>query len=125
MIYRSMSQMINNNWGISLEKFDTTCEKHNEGFDFYCYTCHKNICQNCYEESHKNHIIVDLDDVDLKRKQLKRIKDKLIRCHSSYIVNPIHVTSIGRFYLIMSDDKRIPIPEKKYTKIKAALLKKS
>ena len=69
----------NNNWGISLEKFDTTCEKHNEGFDFYCYTCHKNICQNCYEESHKNHIIVDLDDVDLKRKQLKRIKDKLIK----------------------------------------------
>ena len=69
----------NNNWEISLDKFDTTCEKHNQSFDFYCYSCHKNICQNCYEEDHKNHITVDLDDVDLKRKQLKKIKDKLAK----------------------------------------------
>ena len=64
-----------NTWSVSLDKFDTTCEKHNESFDYYCYTCHKNICQNCYEELHQEHIIIDLDDIDLKRKQIKRIKE--------------------------------------------------
>ena len=64
-----------NNWSVSLDKFDTTCEKHNESFDYYCYTCHKNICQNCYDDLHQDHIIIDLDDVDLKRKQVKRIKE--------------------------------------------------
>lgn len=45
-----------------------------------------------------------------------------IRCHASYVVNPRYVKSIMRFALIMSDGRKIPIPEKKYTKIKAKLL---
>ena len=86
--------------------------------------------QILYLESNHNHTLIHLNNQVFECNERlssinNRIKDKLIRCHSSYIVNPIHVTSIGRFYLIMSDDKRIPIPEKKYTKIKAALLKKS
>ena len=72
-LYHKNSKL--NNWSVSLDKFDTTCEKHNESFDYYCYTCHKNICQNCFDDSHQDHIIIDLDDIDLKRKQIKRIKE--------------------------------------------------
>ena len=52
----------------------------------------------------------------------KRITEGFVRCHSSYLVNPLYVRSIARFFLTMSDGRRIPVPEKKYTKIKAELL---
>lgn len=54
----------------------------------------------------------------------KRITNEFVRCHASYLVNPLYVQSIERFALIMSDGRRIPIPEKKYTAVKAELLQK-
>ena len=60
---------------ISLEKFDTTCVLHNETYDYFCLECNKNICQYCYYSNHKMHKMIDLDDIILKRKELKRIKD--------------------------------------------------
>ncbi len=53
----------------------------------------------------------------------KRTGEKFLRCHSSYLVNPLYVQSIERFALTMTDGKRIPVPEKKYTSVKAKLLK--
>lgn len=44
--------------------------------------------------------------------------DFLLRVHSSYIINKKYVDSIHRFYIIMNDGTKIPVPEKKYTKIK-------
>ena len=60
---------------INLDKLDTTCVLHNETYDYYCLECNKNICQYCYYSQHKVHRIVDLDDIILRRKELKRIKD--------------------------------------------------
>ena len=60
---------------INLEKFDTTCVLHNETYDYFCLECNKNICQYCYYSKHKMHKMIDLDDIILKRKELKRIKD--------------------------------------------------
>lgn len=54
----------------------------------------------------------------------KKIANEFVRCHSGYLVNPLYVQSIERFALIMSDGRRIPIPEKKYTAVKAELLQK-
>ena len=51
-----------------------------------------------------------------------QITEGFIRCHASYLVNPLYVQSITRFSLTMSDGRKIPVPEKKYTRVKAALL---
>ncbi len=53
----------------------------------------------------------------------QRLPDKFLRCHSCYLVNPLYVQSIERFALTMADGKKIPVPEKKYTAVKAMLLK--
>ena len=47
--------------------------------------------------------------------------DNLLRCHSSYLVNPLHVRSIRRFSLTLDTGETLAIPEKKYTKFKAEL----
>ena len=47
---------------------------------------------------------------------VKRYPDLALRIHSSHAVNPTYVSEIGRFYVIMSDGKKLSIPEKKYTK---------
>ena len=60
---------------INLDKFDTTCVLHNETYDYFCLECNRNICQYCYYSQHKVHKIVDLDDIILRRKELKKIKD--------------------------------------------------
>ena len=43
----------------------------------------------------------------------------LVRCHKCYLLNPAHIISIRRFCATMSNGKELPIPEKKYTKLKA------
>ena len=60
---------------INLDKYDTTCILHNETFGYFCNDCNINICQYCYTGKHKTHKIIDLDDVNLKRKEIKKIKD--------------------------------------------------
>ena len=62
---------------INLEKYDTTCILHNETFDYFCCDCNNNICQFCYQCQHKTHKIIDLDDINLKRKEFTKIKDYL------------------------------------------------
>ncbi len=54
----------------------------------------------------------------------ERMPGSMLRCHSSYLVNPMYVESIERFALTLSDGSRIPIPEKKYTAVKDLLLHK-
>ena len=46
----------------------------------------------------------------------------LVRVHSGYIINPRDVVSVWRFRVSLSDGSVIPIPEKKYTAVKALLL---
>ena len=53
----------------------------------------------------------------------KRYAPYLLRCHQSYLVNPEHVIQIQRFRLHLTGGITLPIPEKKYTSVKAALLK--
>lgn len=45
-----------------------------------------------------------------------------IQIHISYLINPEFVESIQRFQVKMRDGTMLPIPQKKYTAIKAALL---
>ena len=63
---------------INLEKFDTTCILHNETYGYFCLDCNQNICQFCNTSKHKMHKVLDLDDINLKRKEIKKIKDYFI-----------------------------------------------
>ena len=60
---------------INLDNYDTTCVLHNETYEYFCLECNRNICQYCYYSLHKTHKIVDLDDIVLRRKEFKKIKD--------------------------------------------------
>jgi hypothetical protein len=50
-----------------------------------------------------------------------RLQNTFIHCHSSYLVNPKYIQSIQRFHITLTNDKQIPVPEKKYTKIKSLI----
>ena len=48
----------------------------------------------------------------------KKYPDFLVRCHRCHLVNPMHIASIKRFTVTLSNGKELPIPEKKYTSFK-------
>ena len=45
----------------------------------------------------------------------KRYGRLFLRCHQSYLVNPLYIRNICRFKLTLTDGTELPIPEKKYT----------
>lgn len=51
--------------------------------------------------------------------------DVFLRIHASYLLNPAHVREIRRFSVILSDGTELPVPEKKYTRIKRLLLREN
>jgi len=73
---------------VHLDKFDTTCILHNETYDYFCLDCKKNICQYCFDEFHNEHKLVDLDDINLKRKEIKKIKENFIKEKENYLNIP-------------------------------------
>lgn len=50
-----------------------------------------------------------------------KYSDHLIQIHISYLVNPLFVRSIKRFEVELYDGILLPIPQKKYTKVKAQI----
>lgn len=51
--------------------------------------------------------------------------DIFLRIHASYLLNPAHAREIRRFSVTLSDGTELPIPEKKYTRIKRLLLREN
>ena len=45
----------------------------------------------------------------------KKYSRLFLRCHQSYLVNPLHIRNIRRFKVNLTDGAELPIPEKKYT----------
>ena len=74
-IQKHNSIYADNHHMINLDKFDTTCILHNETYDCFCLDCKKNVCQFCSNEFHKEHKLIDLDDIHFKRKEIKKIKE--------------------------------------------------
>lgn len=48
--------------------------------------------------------------------------DLFLRIHSSYLINPYYVKEIRRLKVMMSNNKLLPVPEKKFTAIKKKML---
>jgi len=53
-----------------------------------------------------------------------QLPDYFVRCHSSYMVNAKFVKNIKRFRVALEDGNEIPIPEKKYTKVRDEIERK-
>ena len=45
----------------------------------------------------------------------KKYGHLFLRCHQSYLVNPLYIRNIRRFKVTLADGAELPIPEKKYT----------
>ena len=73
---------------INSDKYDTTCILHNETYDYFCLDCKKNICQYCSEDFHSEHNLVDLDDINFKRKEIKNIKENFMKERENYLNIP-------------------------------------
>lgn len=85
--------------------------------------------QILYMESSGNHTLIHMtaeifECTERLSSIAKRTTDSFLRCHTSYLVNPLYVQSVERFSLTLSNGKKIPIPEKKYTAVKNSLLHK-
>lgn len=52
----------------------------------------------------------------------RRYGHLFMRCHSSYLVNPIYIRNIRRFKVTMADGAELPIPEKKFTAFRDAVI---
>ncbi len=46
-----------------------------------------------------------------------------LRCHQSYLVNPHYIRNIRRFQVTLTDGTVLPVPEKKYTAFKKAVMR--
>ena len=53
----------------------------------------------------------------------KRYAHLFLRCHQSYLVNPHFLRNIRRFQVTLTDGTVLPIPEKKYTAFKSAVMR--
>lgn len=82
-----------------------------------------------YAETSGSHAIIHAADQDYESVETileleKRYPHLFLRCHASYLVNPEHVKSIRRFKLKLTGGQEIPVPEKKYTAVRAELEKR-
>lgn len=55
----------------------------------------------------------------------KNYPNVFLRCHSSYLVNPIYVKGAKRFSVIMDDGTELPISQKRFTAFKKTLEKRT
>lgn len=82
-----------------------------------------------YAETFGGHAVIhatdqDYESIETLQELEKRYAHLFFRCHASYLVNPDQVKSIRRFKLKLTGGQEIPIPEKKYTAVRAELEKK-
>ncbi len=79
-----------------------------------------------YIETFGHHTIVHTSEQEYESTESMNVlekycKDFMVRCHASYLVNPVYVKEIRRFILQLSNGTQLPIPEKKYTSVKNEL----
>lgn len=79
-----------------------------------------------YVESQGTHSLVHTtegtcESVETVSAIARRYGDLFVRCHTSYLVNPAHVTLVTRCKAKLSCGAVLPIPEKRYTAIKREL----
>jgi len=69
-------KIIKNENKIQIFLMDSFCANHSQIFKYYCYDCHRNICDLC-ENEHKCHNKIKLEDILLEEDELIEKKNKL------------------------------------------------
>ena len=71
---------------------DSFCPNHFQLFKYYCYNCHRNICDLC-ESEHEYHNKIKLEDILLeedelieKKNKLNKEKEELIKIYDCFYV---------------------------------------
>lgn len=77
-------------------------------------------------ESKRSHSLIYTNDkvyesIETVSEIVAKYPATLYKIHASYAVNPAYVSEIGRFYVCLTDGKKLNIPEKKYTKTRDEL----
>nr|WP_294528311.1 LytTR family DNA-binding domain-containing protein [uncultured Blautia sp.] len=83
-----------------------------------------------YVESLGSHTLIhtldgDFESVENLLSMKKQFSDLFYQIHKCYLINPNHVRELIRFQVTMTDGTVLPVPEKKYTSVKAVLTKTS
>ena len=81
-----------------------------------------------YVESLGSHTMIhtldgDFESIDNLLSIKNQFSELFYQIHKCYLINPEHVREIIRFQVTMTDGTTLPIPEKKYTAVKADLTK--
>ena len=63
----------------------TLCQEHNEKYDSFCKSCHKNICSQCANSMHQNHNMIKFVDLQPSKEDITNLKNS--------IKNEIKITS--------------------------------
>lgn len=63
----------------------------------------------------------DCLSIEPTRSLEKKFEGYLLRCHASYLINPLYVSDLRRFTITLDDGTSLPVPEKKYTTFRKAL----
>lgn len=79
-----------------------------------------------FVESKGRHALLHTDTGDLESRESVSELDRaypgaFVRCHQSYLVNPGRVAAVRRFQVVLDDGTRLPVPEKRYARVKAEL----
>ena len=97
---------------------DTYCFIHDEINYCYCHDCHKNLCHICQNNEHEKHLIESFDDIllndeelDIKKNEIKTIKDNLIKIND-YFIALIEAIKCKFEKLYKAKQKEIEIKEK-------------
>ena len=54
----------------------------------------------------------------------KQAKDALLSVHRSYLVNPEYVSAMERYFLIMTNGQRLPVPAKRFNALRDEMMKR-
>ena len=94
---KNNNKNINSEKIINIKKFpiylmDTYCFIHDEIFNSYCHSCHKNICHICQIKEHERHNIENFDDIFLNEEELSKkkleisiVKENLLKINDYFI----------------------------------------
>ena len=114
---------INSEKIINIKKFpiyllDTYCFIHDEIFNSYCHSCHKNICHICQIKYHENHYIENFNELFLNEEELSKkkleitiVKENLLKIND-YFIALIEAIKCRFEKLYKSKQKEIEIKEK-------------
>lgn len=80
-----------------------------------------------WAETDGHYAVIHFDNavltVSVQLRELEEMANgALVRCHQSFLVNPLYVRTVDRFQVSLSDGSILPIPERMYMSVRSRIL---